>query len=133
MDPVANFGLVRPPIVYLGSVGPNRRAEVLGSAAALLHPVHFREPFGLSVVESMMCGTPVVAYDRGAMAEIVDDGLTGCLVSDVRESTEAVERAVNIDRAECRRTAERRFSADRMVDDYIRVYETVLAGETAPA
>jgi glycosyltransferase involved in cell wall biosynthesis len=117
-------------VAYLGSVGPDRRAEVLGSSAALLHPVHFREPFGLSVIESMMCGTPVVAYDRGAMPEIVDDGLTGYVVSDVRESVEAVERAVNIDRGECRRTAERRFSADRMVDDYVRVYGTVLAAES---
>jgi glycosyltransferase involved in cell wall biosynthesis len=120
-------------VTYLGSVGPRRRAEVLGSAAALLHPVHFREPFGLSVVESMMCGTPVIAFARGAMAEVIDDGLTGCLVSDVDESVEAVDRAVQIDRSECRRTAEQRFSAARMVDDYVRVYETVLAGETASA
>ena len=118
-------------VVYLGSVGPRRRAEVLGSSAALLHPVHFREPFGLSVVESMMCGTPVVAYARGAMAEIVDDGLTGYVVSDVRESVEGVERALNIDRGGCRRTAEQRFSTARMVDDYLRVYERVLAGDIA--
>ena len=70
-------------VVFLGSVGPRRRAEVLGAAAALLHPIHFDEPFGLSVVEAMACGTPVVAYRRGSMAEVVDDGVTGYLVDDV--------------------------------------------------
>jgi glycosyltransferase involved in cell wall biosynthesis len=113
-------------VTYLGSVGPERRAEVLGSAAALLHPVVFAEPFGLSVVESMMCGTPVVAYARGSMPEIVDEGATGCLVANVEEAVPAVERAVALDRAACRRVAEERFSAERMVDDYSRVYEELL-------
>jgi glycosyltransferase involved in cell wall biosynthesis len=114
-------------VTYLGSIGPGRRAEVLGNAAALLHPVVFAEPFGLSVVEAMMCGTPVVAFERGSMAEIVDDGATGFLVSNVGEAVEAVERAAVLDRGECRRVAERRFSAARMVDDYLRVYEELLA------
>ena len=114
-------------VTYLGSIGPEQRAEVLGSAAALLHPVVFAEPFGLSVVEAMMCGTPVVAYERGSMAEIVDDGATGFLVSNAGEAVEGVERAVVLDRGECRRVAERRFSAARMVDDYLRVYEELLA------
>ena len=114
-------------VTYLGSVGPLQRAEVLGGAAALLHPVFFAEPFGLSVVESMTCGTPVVAYERGSMAEIVDVGETGYLVAGVEEAVEAVERAVGLDRAVCRQVAERRFSAARMVDDYMRVYDDVLA------
>jgi glycosyltransferase involved in cell wall biosynthesis len=114
-------------VAYLGSVGPERRAAVLGGSAALLHPVAFAEPFGLSVVESMMCGTPVVAYDRGSMPEVVDSGSTGYVVSGVDEAVEAVERAVDLDRAVCRGVAERRFSAARMVDDYLRVYEQVLA------
>ena len=75
-------------VTYLGSVGPLQRAEVLGGAAALLHPVFFAEPFGLSVVESMTCGTPVVAYERGSMAEIVDVGETGYLVAGVEEAVE---------------------------------------------
>jgi len=110
---------------YLGSVGPGQRAEVLGSAAALLHPISFEEPFGLAVVEAMACGTPVVAYPRGAMPEVVDEGVTGYLV-DGSAAAEAVDRAVRLDRAACRATAQRRFSADRMVADYLEVYRRLL-------
>lgn len=111
---------------YLGSVGPEERAAVLGRAACLLHPIAFAEPFGLSVVEAMLCGTPVVAYARGSMPELVDDGLTGVLADDVASAAAGVQRAVGFDRAACRRAAERRFSADRMVDDYLDVYESLL-------
>jgi glycosyltransferase involved in cell wall biosynthesis len=114
-------------VTYLGSVGPQQRAEVLGGAAAMLHPVFFAEPFGLSVVEAMTCGTPVVAYERGSMPEIVDVGKTGYLVANVDEAVEAVERAVSLDRGVCRQLAKRRFAAGRMVDDYIRVYDDLLA------
>ncbi len=99
-----------------------------GSAAALLHPVAFAEPFGLSVVESMMCGTPVIAFERGSMPEIVDAGQTGYLVSDVAEAVAVVDAAAGIDRAACRGVALERFSATRMVDDYRRVYDAVIAG-----
>jgi glycosyltransferase involved in cell wall biosynthesis len=116
-------------VEYLGSVGPEQRAEVLGRAAALLHPIAFEEPFGLSVVESMACGTPVIAYARGSMPEVVDDGVTGFLVANAEQAVGAIERAVALERAACRRAAERRFSAERMVDDYVRVYEQVLTGE----
>jgi glycosyltransferase involved in cell wall biosynthesis len=111
---------------YLGSVGRQERADVLGAATCLLHPIAFAEPFGLSVVESMLCGTPVVAYARGSMPEIVEDGLTGVLAHGVDSAVAGVERAVGFDRAACRRTAERRFSVDRMVDDYVDVYESLL-------
>jgi glycosyltransferase involved in cell wall biosynthesis len=113
-------------VVYLGSVGPGDRAEVLGSAAALLHPISFAEPFGLSVVEAMTCGTPVVAYRRGSMPEVVDEGVTGFLAGDVAEAVEAVDRAVRLDRAAVRERATSRFGVDRMVEDYLRVYRRVL-------
>jgi glycosyltransferase involved in cell wall biosynthesis len=113
-------------VTYLGSVGPQRRAEVLGSAAALLHPIAFNEPFGLSVVEAMACGTPVVAYARGSMAEIVDAGVTGFLVDGVEAAAAAVEVAARLDRAAIRRVAERRFGVARMVDGYLAVYQRLL-------
>jgi len=113
-------------VVYLGSVGPERRAEVLGAAAALLHPIHFDEPFGLSVVEAMACGTPVVAYRRGSMAEVIDEGVTGYLAADVESAAAAVPAAAALDRAAVRGRAAARFGADRMVEDYLRVYEVLL-------
>ncbi|MEV0592807.1 glycosyltransferase family 4 protein [Nonomuraea cavernae] len=114
-------------VVFLGSVGPERRGEILGGALALLHPIAFDEPFGLSVVESMACGTPVIAYRRGSMAEVVDPGVTGFLTDSLDEAVSAVARIATIDRAGCRAQAERRFGVDRMVTDYLRIYHAILA------
>jgi glycosyltransferase involved in cell wall biosynthesis len=114
---------------YLGSVEPDRRAILLGEAACLLHPIAFEEPFGLSVVEAMICGTPVVAYPRGSMPEIVEDGVTGAIADGVAEAVVAVERVAAFDRAACRRAALRRFDVRRMVDSYLHVYEDVLRGQ----
>jgi glycosyltransferase involved in cell wall biosynthesis len=117
---------------YLGSVGPTLRAEVLGSAAALLHPIAFDEPFGLSVVESMACGTPVITYPRGSMPEIIDEGVTGFLVDGVASAASVVDAAAALDRIAIRRVAERRFSVDRMVDDYCAIYRRLLGQASAP-
>lgn len=111
---------------YLGSVGPEQRSELLAGAAALLHPIAFAEPFGLSVVEAMAAGTPVVAYPRGAMPELIEEGVTGFLVEDAAAAAQAVERAARLPREEVRRVAERRFSAERMVDDYLAVYASLI-------
>ncbi len=113
-------------IQYLGSAGPQLRDRLLGGALALLHPIRFAEPFGLSVVEAMACGTPVIAFPRGSMPELLRDGETGFLVSGVEEAVEAVKRIPCLDRRRCRREAEERFSSERMVEDYLRVYRKIL-------
>jgi glycosyltransferase involved in cell wall biosynthesis len=121
-------------VVFLGSVGPRRRADVLGDAAALLHPIYFDEPFGLSVVEAMACGTPVVAYRRGSMPEVVDEGVTGYLAHDIESSVDAVRAAMRLDRSAVHARAVARFGADRMVDDYLRTYEALLkSASTSPS
>ncbi|MGV8847450.1 glycosyltransferase family 4 protein [Tessaracoccus sp.] len=114
-------------IRYLGSVGAEERAHVLGGAAALLHPISFPEPFGLSVVEAMLCGTPVVAYPLGSMPEVVEPGLTGCLVEDVDAAVAALPEVLRLDRQAVRSRARERFGVERMVEDYLRVYRTLLA------
>ena len=114
-------------VVYRGSVGPAERAEVLGTAAALLHPIHFDEPFGLSVAEAMASGTPVIAYRRGSMPELVDDGRTGFLVDNLEEAVAALARLASVNRERVRAWARDRFDVERMVDGYLRVYDSLLA------
>jgi glycosyltransferase involved in cell wall biosynthesis len=114
-------------VTYLGPVGPNRRQEVLGSARALFHLIEFDEPFGFSVVEAMACGTPVIAHPRGSMPEIIQPGVNGFLVGSIDEAADAVGDAARLDRAGARRSIEGRFSAARMVDDYLALYHRILA------
>jgi glycosyltransferase involved in cell wall biosynthesis len=116
-------------VEYLGSVGPGQRAEVLGHALALLHLISFDEPFGLSLIESMACGTPVIAFDRGSMPEIIRDGATGFIVEDIDGAVNAVAAISTIDRSTCRSDVEKRFSSARMARDYVRVYRKILNGE----
>jgi glycosyltransferase involved in cell wall biosynthesis len=122
-----------PDIEYLGSVGPAERSRILGEAAVLLHPIAFAEPFGLSVVEAMACGTPVVAYRRGSMAEVIDDGVTGFAVDGLDAAVAAVGRAASLDRGMVRATAERRFGVERMVDEYLDLYQRILTQQHSSA
>ena len=115
-------------VQYVGSAGPELRNRLLGGAWALLHPIRFNEPFGLSVVEAMACGTPVVAFERGSMRELIRDGETGLLCRSVDEALARLAEIDSIDRGACRRWVEARFSADRMVDDYLAVYRRILEG-----
>ena len=92
----------------------------------MLHLINFDEPFGLSVVEAMACGTPVIAIRRGSMAELIDDGVTGFLVDNVDEAIAAIERIGEIDRAACRKAAATRVSVDRMADEYFALYRSIL-------
>jgi len=120
-------------VQYIGSVGPAERSRVLRQAYALLHPIYFEEPFGLSVVESMACGTPVVAFNRGSMPELITSGTNGFLVHDVDGAVEALAQVGSLERAACRRTVEERFSSERMVDEYLSVYRKILSGRGASA
>jgi len=114
-------------VSYLGPVGPEKRASVLGGALALLHLISFNEPFGLSVVEAMACGTPVIANARGSMPEIISPGTNGFLVHSMEEAAKSVEKCAALDRANVRHSVLERFSAERMVEDYLAVYQRVMA------
>ena len=113
-------------VEYLGSVGPDQRADVLGQALALLHLISFEEPFGLSMVESMACGTPVIAFARGSIPEIIRHGETGFIVEDIEDAVGAVAAVHSLDRFACRQDVERRFSHTRMARDYVDVYQKLL-------
>ncbi len=115
-----------PEIGYHGVVGGDARVRALGEARALLHLINFDEPFGLSVIEAMACGTPVIATNRGSMPELIEHGVTGFLVSSVEEAVAAIERAGEIDRARVRQAVAERFTIDRMADDYLRLYRCIL-------
>jgi mannose-6-phosphate isomerase-like protein (cupin superfamily) len=113
-------------IVFRDPAGGGGEPELLGGAIALLHTAQVDEPFPLTAIEAMACGTPVVAWNGGGMPELIAEGKTGFLVSAVDEAVDALRRVRRLDRAECRRFVEERFSADRMAADYLRVYEKIL-------
>ena len=113
-------------VVYRGPVGGTDRTNILGSARALLHLINFDEPFGLSVVEALACGTPVIARNRGSMPELIDHGVTGFLVNTIDEAVDAVSRIGDIDRVACRAAVAARFTVDRMADRYLGLYRSLL-------
>ncbi|MEA1083780.1 glycosyltransferase family 4 protein [Sphingomonas sp. CD22] len=115
-------------IRHPGAVGGDARTAALGKAAALLHLINFDEPFGLSVIEAMACGTPVIAIRRGSMPELIEHGVTGFLVDSVDEAIAAVARLPEIDRAACRAAVAARFTVERMADAYIALYRDILGG-----
>jgi glycosyltransferase involved in cell wall biosynthesis len=114
-------------IEFLGEVNHGTKVELLQNARATLFPIEWDEPFGLVMIESMACGTPVIATRHGAVPEVIEDGNGGLIVDSWREMPAAVERADGIEPGECRRYAEERFAPERMVDDYVRAYEAAVA------
>jgi glycosyltransferase involved in cell wall biosynthesis len=114
-------------VLYNGTVGGEARVKALGEAYALLHLINFDEPFGLSVVEAMACGTPVIAIRRGSMLEIIDHGRTGFLVDRAEDAIVAVGRVGEIDRRATSQAVAQRFSVDRMADEYLALYRKILA------
>lgn len=113
-------------IVYVGHAGPEKRKELLGKAAALLHPINFDEPFGMSVAEAMLCGTPVIAFNRGSMPELIRHEETGFLVSNVAEAVDAVNNLSGINRVDCYYWAASQFSCEKMAGDYFELYKKIL-------
>ena len=113
-------------IIYIGSSGPEKRNKLLGNALALLHPISFEEPFGLSVVESMFCGTPVIAFDLGSMPELIEDTKTGFIVNNIDEASEALKQIKNLDRKYISRYSRNKFSVSRMIKEYLKVYNFIL-------
>jgi glycosyltransferase involved in cell wall biosynthesis len=114
--------LSRPGVRFLGELGDAGKAELMAGAAALLMPLDWPEPFGLVMIEAMACGTPVIAFRKGSVPEVVDHGKTGFIVDDVAGAVRAVSQIGRLDRKEVRRWFESRFSARRMAEDYLRVY-----------
>jgi glycosyltransferase involved in cell wall biosynthesis len=113
-------------IEYIGPAAPEKRNELLCKASVLLHPINFNEPFGMSVAEAMLCGTPVIAFNKGSMPELIKDEKTGFLVNDIDEAVEAVDRVNSIERLECYNWAVSQFSCDKMVGDYLKLYNQIL-------
>jgi glycosyltransferase involved in cell wall biosynthesis len=114
-----------PGVEAVGEADHERKVALLRGARALLCPIEWEEPFGLIATEAMLTGTPVIGFARGSFPEIVDDGVSGLLVSDVAEMAKAIHSVRRLDRARCARRARERFSADRMVADYERVFASV--------
>jgi glycosyltransferase involved in cell wall biosynthesis len=120
-------------IEYLGEVSHGKKVELLQDARATLFPIDWEEPFGLVMIESMACGTPVLATNRGAVPEVIEHGRSGIIVDHYRQMGEALEQADALDPLECRRYVEERFSPERMVDDYVRAYREAMVVAGAPA
>jgi len=118
-----------PSIRFLGEINDAEKNAFLGDAVALLVPINWPEPFGLVMIEAMACGTPVIAFPRGSVPEIVDEGDSGFIVDGVEGAVSAVPKAVRFDRRKCRRAFERRFNAERMAREYLETY-VQLAGES---
>jgi len=113
-------------IRYVGNAEPALRNELLRNAYALLHPINFEEPFGMSVAEAMLCGTPVIAFNRGSMPELIRHEETGFLVKNINEAVEAVANIKNINRENCHRWSLSQFSAEKMVNDYLGLYKKIV-------
>jgi glycosyltransferase involved in cell wall biosynthesis len=115
-----------PNVRYIGEIGDAEKAEFLGNASALLFPIDWAEPFGLVMIEAMACGTPVIAWNCGSVPEVVDPGVTGFVVDNVKEAVSAVSLVGNLDRRRIREVFDQRFTAARMARDYVAVYRRLL-------
>jgi glycosyltransferase involved in cell wall biosynthesis len=123
--------LDNPLVTFMGEIGEEQKSDFLGSATALLFPIDWPEPFGLVMTEALGCGVPVIAFRRGSVPEIIDDGVTGFVVDTVEQAVEATGRVGELSRSACREVFERRFSVTRMAADHVQIYEALVAGRTS--
>jgi glycosyltransferase involved in cell wall biosynthesis len=117
-----------PFVEFVGEIDDRGRNELLGHAAAFVFPIEWPEPFGLVMIESLACGTPVIAWRRGSVPEVIQHGATGFVVDSIDDAVAAVRQIDRLSRATCRRTFEERFDAARMASDYVEIYRRVIAG-----
>ena len=118
--------LDHPLIHFIGEIADSEKDDFVGNALALLAPIQWEEPFGLVMIEAMACGTPTIAFRRGSVPEVVNDGISGCIVDGVDQAVQAVHGISRVSRRRCRRMFERRFTARRMARDYVALYERLL-------
>jgi glycosyltransferase involved in cell wall biosynthesis len=111
---------------YVGEIGEGEKDDFLGSAAALLFPIDWPEPFGLVMIEAMACGTPIVAYRQGSVPEVIDEGVTGFIVEGIGDAVKAVERVFTLSRKRCRERFQERFTVSRMARAYREIYERLI-------
>jgi glycosyltransferase involved in cell wall biosynthesis len=119
--------LANPNVEYIGEITEHQKAEFLGNAYALLFPIDWPEPFGLTMIESMACGTPTIAFNCGSVPEVITHGVSGLIVNNMLEAVSAVAEVSTLSRAACRQEFETRFTASRMAQDYFRLYQAMLS------
>lgn len=129
---IAPLVRAHPNIEYVGEIGEQQKSAFLGAARALLFPIDWEEPFGLVMIEAMACGTPVIAFGRGSVPEVIDDGVTGFVVNTVDEAIEALKKLDHLDRARVRARFEERFTVERMARDYIEIYARLSSAAATP-
>jgi glycosyltransferase involved in cell wall biosynthesis len=125
--------LNQPGIEYIGEIAEDQKSEFLGNAYAYLFPIDWPEPFGLTMIEAMACGTPTIAFRHGSVPELIRDGVSGVIVDTMEEAVSAVGQVANFDRAACRLEFEMRFTASRMAKDYVKLYRSILSARSLTA
>jgi glycosyltransferase involved in cell wall biosynthesis len=120
-------------VEFIGEISEFEKTHFLGDALALLFPIDWPEPFGLAMIEAMACGTPVIAFRRGSVPEIIDEGVTGLIVDDLNAAVKCIERISTISRKRCREAFEMRFQASQMAQNYCHVYEGATTKTHRPA
>ncbi|MGE8944112.1 glycosyltransferase family 4 protein [Leptospira interrogans] len=125
--------LDQPGIEFIGEIDDIGKARFLGEASALLFPINWPEPFGLVMIEAMACGTPILAFENGSVPEVIDDGITGSIVTSTEEAPRALRKVLSLDRRKVRQRFDERFSSARMARDYVAIYEKILSKRRHPA